>query len=132
MSENDPTNLSLYEAFYIRKHNPILNSRKERREFVDFLFRNCINILETIFMHFKRPLPRVTRSSRPLYFTHFFFYFYNFVYILYIIFTLLHILPYIYFDVMYSSMRNNFSSLMMPLTGKSLDYNVLFVILNFI
>ena len=82
-------------------------------------------------MHFKRPLPRVTRSSRPLYFT-FFFYFYNFLYILYIIFTLLHILPYIYFDVMYSSMRNNFSSLMMPLTGKSLDYNVLFVILNFI
>ena len=40
MSENDPTNVSLYEAFYIRKHNPTLNSRKESREFADLLFKN--------------------------------------------------------------------------------------------
>ena len=40
MSENDPINLSLYEAFYIRKHNPTLNSRKESREFADLLFKN--------------------------------------------------------------------------------------------
>ena len=40
MSENDPTNLSLYEAFYIRKHNPALNSPVERREFADLLFKS--------------------------------------------------------------------------------------------
>ena len=39
MSENDPTNLSLYEAFYIRKHNPALNSPVERREFRTFCLR---------------------------------------------------------------------------------------------
>ena len=34
MSENDPTNLSLYEAFYIRKHNlpsiPLRNVENSR------------------------------------------------------------------------------------------------------
>ena len=38
MSENDPDNLSLYEAFYIRKCKPTLNSREECTEFADLLF----------------------------------------------------------------------------------------------
>ena len=35
MSENDPANLRLYEAFYIRKCMPTLNSREECCEFAD-------------------------------------------------------------------------------------------------
>jgi len=38
MSENDPANLRLYEAFYITKHKPTLNSREECAEFADLLF----------------------------------------------------------------------------------------------
>ena len=38
MSENDPANLHLYEAFYIRKSKPKLNSREECSEFLDLLF----------------------------------------------------------------------------------------------
>ena len=38
MSENDPANLRLYEAFYIRKYKPILNSREECTEFAELLF----------------------------------------------------------------------------------------------
>ena len=38
MSENDPANLRLYEAFYIRKYKPTLISREECTEFADFLF----------------------------------------------------------------------------------------------
>ena len=38
MSENDPDNPSLYEAFYIRKCKPTLNSREECTEFADLLF----------------------------------------------------------------------------------------------
>ena len=38
MSENDPDNLRLYEAFYIRKCKPTLNSREECTEFADLLF----------------------------------------------------------------------------------------------
>ena len=38
MSENDPANLRLYEAFYIRKCKPTLNSREECSEFADLLF----------------------------------------------------------------------------------------------
>ena len=38
MIENDPDNLSLYEAFYIRKCKPTLNSREECTEFADLLF----------------------------------------------------------------------------------------------
>ena len=38
MSENDPANLRLYEAFYIRKCKPTLNSREECNEFADLLF----------------------------------------------------------------------------------------------
>ena len=38
MSENDPANLRLYEAFYIRKCKPKLNSREECSEFADLLF----------------------------------------------------------------------------------------------
>ena len=38
MSENDPSNLRLYEAFYIRKCKPTLNSREESSEFADLLF----------------------------------------------------------------------------------------------
>ena len=38
MSENDPANLRLYEAFYIRKFKPILNSREECTEFADDAF----------------------------------------------------------------------------------------------
>ena len=38
MSENDPANLRLYEAFYIRKCKPTLNSREECGEFADLLF----------------------------------------------------------------------------------------------
>ena len=37
MSENDPANLRLYEAFYIRKCMPTLNSREECSEFADLL-----------------------------------------------------------------------------------------------
>ena len=35
MSENDPSNLRLYEAYYIRKCKPTLNSREECTEFAD-------------------------------------------------------------------------------------------------
>ena len=35
MSENDPDNLRLYEAFYIRKYKPTLNSREECTECTD-------------------------------------------------------------------------------------------------
>ena len=38
MSENDPANLRLFEAFYIRKCKPTLNSREECTEFADLLF----------------------------------------------------------------------------------------------
>jgi len=38
MSENDPANLRLYKAFYIRKYKPTLNSREECTEFADILF----------------------------------------------------------------------------------------------
>ena len=38
MSENDPANLRLYEAFQIRKCKPTLNSREECTEFADLLF----------------------------------------------------------------------------------------------
>ena len=38
MSENDPANLRLYEAFYIRKYKPTLNSREECTEFAELLF----------------------------------------------------------------------------------------------
>ena len=38
MSENDPDNLSLYEAFYIRKCKPTLNSREECTESQTFYF----------------------------------------------------------------------------------------------
>ena len=36
--ENDPVNLPLQEAFYIRKLRPILNSREECSEFANLLF----------------------------------------------------------------------------------------------
>jgi len=36
--ENDPANLCLFEAFYIRKYKPTLNSREECSEFADLLF----------------------------------------------------------------------------------------------
>ena len=38
MSENDHVNLSLYEAFYMRKGKPTLNSREECAEFADHAF----------------------------------------------------------------------------------------------
>ena len=38
MSENDPTNLRLYEAFYFKKCKPTLNSLGECSEFADPLF----------------------------------------------------------------------------------------------
>ena len=38
MSENDPANLRLFEAFYIRKCKPTLDSREECTEFADLLF----------------------------------------------------------------------------------------------
>ena len=38
MSENDPANLRLYEAFYIRKYKPSPNSREECPEFADHTF----------------------------------------------------------------------------------------------
>ena len=38
MSENEPANLRLYEAFYVRKFKPTLNSREECTEFADLLF----------------------------------------------------------------------------------------------
>ena len=38
MSENDPANLRVYEAFYIRKYKPTLNSREEYTEFADHAF----------------------------------------------------------------------------------------------
>ena len=38
IGENDPANLHLYEAFYIRKGKPTLNSREECTEFADLLF----------------------------------------------------------------------------------------------
>ena len=49
MSENDPANLRLYEAFYIRKCKPTLNSR-ETVNSQTFYF----SILETILKHFYR------------------------------------------------------------------------------
>ena len=36
--ENDPANLRLFEAFYIRKYKPLINSREECSEFADLLF----------------------------------------------------------------------------------------------
>ena len=36
--ENDPANLRLFEAFYIRNHKPTINSREECSEFADLLF----------------------------------------------------------------------------------------------
>ena len=36
--EKDPANLRLFEAFYIRKYKPALNSREECSEFADLLF----------------------------------------------------------------------------------------------
>jgi len=36
--ENDPANLRLFEAFYIRNYKPALNSREECSEFMDLLF----------------------------------------------------------------------------------------------
>ena len=41
--ENDPANLRLFEAFYIRKCKPALNSREECSEFADLLFKLCFN-----------------------------------------------------------------------------------------
>ena len=38
MNENDPANLRLFEAFYIRKCKPTLNSREECNKFADPLF----------------------------------------------------------------------------------------------
>ena len=38
LSENDPANLRLYDAFYIRKCKPTLNSREKCNEFADLLF----------------------------------------------------------------------------------------------
>jgi len=38
MSENEPANLCLYEAFYNRKYKPALNSNEECIEFADLLF----------------------------------------------------------------------------------------------
>ena len=50
MSENDLANRRLYEAFYIRKCKPTLNSREECTEFADLLFQSFI--LETILKRF--------------------------------------------------------------------------------
>ena len=36
--ENDPANLRLFEAFYIRKYKPTINSREECSEFADLIF----------------------------------------------------------------------------------------------
>ena len=36
--EKDPANLRLFEAFYIRKYKPTLNSREECSKFADLLF----------------------------------------------------------------------------------------------
>ena len=36
--ENDPANLRLFEAFYIRNYKPAINSREDCREFADLLF----------------------------------------------------------------------------------------------
>ena len=36
--ENDPANLRLFEAFYIQKHKPTINSREECSEFAELLF----------------------------------------------------------------------------------------------
>ena len=38
MSENDPANLRLYEAFQMRKYKRTLNSREECTEFADHAF----------------------------------------------------------------------------------------------
>ena len=38
MSENDPGILRLYEAFYIRKYKPTLNSQEECTKFADLEF----------------------------------------------------------------------------------------------
>ena len=46
--ENDPANLRLFEAFYIRKYKPIINSREECSEFADFLFQK---LLSKSFLH---------------------------------------------------------------------------------
>ena len=37
MNENDPANLRLYEALYIRKYKSTLNSREECAEFADLV-----------------------------------------------------------------------------------------------
>ena len=49
MSENDPANLRLYEAFYIRKCKPTLNSRETVNSQTLYF-----SILETILKHFYR------------------------------------------------------------------------------
>ena len=38
MGENDPANLRLYEAFYIRNCKSTLNSREKCTEFAELLF----------------------------------------------------------------------------------------------
>ena len=50
MSENDPANLRFYEAFYIRKCKPTLDSGEECTEFADLLFYYFI--LEIILKRF--------------------------------------------------------------------------------
>ena len=50
MSENDHANLSLYEAFYMIKSKPTLNSREDCTEFADHAF--YYSILETISKRF--------------------------------------------------------------------------------
>ena len=62
MSENDPANLRLYEAFYIRKCKPTLNSR-ETVNSQTFYF----SILETILKHFYRSFVYRNSIIRALY-----------------------------------------------------------------
>ena len=68
--ENDPANLRLFKAFYIRKYKPTINSREECSEFADLLFSNYLAYLEPSFFWFcfdTRSLDHITRFYSYLY-----------------------------------------------------------------
>ena len=45
IQENDPKNLQLFEAFYVRKHKPTLNSQKELANLQTFCFNDHLGTI---------------------------------------------------------------------------------------
>lgn len=113
---------TLCEAFYISTSLPSIPVRNVAN--LQTFFLGFLVFLETIYMYFKRPLSRDTRSLDHC--TLFNFYFCTFQTDFCIIVTLLHILPHTSFVYIYSSTPNIFSSLMMPSIGESFDFYLFF------